>query len=129
MFRTSLYLSAALLCAFLLPHLSTPARPKATVSTLAKVLPKGPSPPDEIDSPEVQALDRLSRALGGIPLSSAGSILSEANDWLEAKGAAPCAVRFGEGQPALIVTGDAKAEGPLVRALLRCADAVEHVVP
>jgi hypothetical protein len=84
-------------------------------------------------SAEEKALDRLDRAMTGIPPQEAGSILGKANQKLQASGRPPCTTRQVDGRASLVVTGGSaggsKGEGMLAAALTNCADAVEQVSP
>jgi hypothetical protein len=74
------------------------------------------------------ALDRLDRAMDGVPVMGVAGVLNEANRWLKDSGAPPCSVMFGEAKISLLVTRSKRGEGLLTESILRCAGAVEHVL-
>lgn len=86
------------------------------------------SPPGSRQPIAEQALNRLDSALDRVPLAAVDSVLNEANQWLRAAHTPPCFIRLGEGETSLLVRVDGKDDAPFSSALVRCAEAVEHVV-
>ncbi len=74
-----------------------------------------------------QSLDRLDGALARVSLRDVDSVLREANQWLLASRIPPCFVRSAQGEISLLVRADGRGAGPLNKALVQCAEAVEHV--
>lgn len=135
-------LSAIAAFTFLFAH---PGSFPAPGVVIARRLGAGPMPGKAPDSPSIgpsavvkfrepgrapvrEAFDRLDRALSGIPPSEVERTLRQANQWLEAAGGPPCTVGFAGKKISLLVTSASKEDSPLTASLVRCAQAVEHVM-
>jgi hypothetical protein len=79
-------------------------------------------------SEEAEALNRLNRALALVPSPAVPGVLTAANEWLATRGQRPCSVQSGGGGMALVLAPGDPKQGALVASLLRCADAIEHLI-
>ena len=70
-------------------------------------------------------LARLNGALDAIPVTAVPTIMGSVNQWLWALGGPPCSVESSRGEVSLVISARGQAH-PLLTALSRCADAVEH---
>jgi hypothetical protein len=95
-----------------------------TVQGSARV---GPPSTESLSEPatEKYELARLNGALDAIPVTALPTIMGSVNEWLWALGGAPCSVESAHGEVSLVITGQGQSH-PLLTALSRCADAVEH---
>ena len=133
--------SAVAACAFLVSHpsyLNAKAVHADSSAIVGSVRPGGTSGKIQTrkagqtgsgsESPEEKALDRLDRAMAGLPAAESSSVLREVNKKLTASGAPPCTANQKDGRSSLVVTSGAKGQGMITAALGRCADAVEDAV-
>ena len=98
-----------------------PARETHTASEIAPLAGEAISP-----SPEKYEMARLTGALRAVQDDEIPTVLGAVNQWLSRAGAKPCWVASPAGDVSLVISsGD--PEHPLLSALSRCADAVEHV--
>jgi hypothetical protein len=94
--------------------------------------PAAPRSPDSTasQSAEARALNRLDDLLRPIAPAAIPSLLSEANQWLGQTGSPPCSVQSPRGETSMVISPYGQhglsERGPLVTALSRCADAIEH---
>jgi hypothetical protein len=78
------------------------------------------------NSSETHALSRLSDAVGGVSAEAMPGVLKAANQWLDTSGEEACSVQSAEGGASLVISGK-NGDKPLLAALSRCAQAVEHL--
>jgi hypothetical protein len=140
--------SAAIVCAILLPRMHAPqahaSSADAPVASLApgftqRSVPEN-RPPKAYGTPAKfatsapngsmeQALNRLDKAMNGMSPQEAEGIFNEANKRLKASGYPPCATTVAGGKASLLLSSGTKDhQGPLAESLDRCAEAVEQVV-
>jgi hypothetical protein len=74
---------------------------------------------------EVYALARLNGALDEVPIPAMPSIMGAVNDWLWSIGLPPCSVASPRGDVSLVISSSSPGQ-PLLAALSRCAEGVEH---
>jgi hypothetical protein len=119
--------SAGIFYASLLYRAAPPAHSSASEIILNRPAKLSATPRPNPDPVVEQALDRLDGALARVSLADVDSVLREANQWLLAARIPPCFVRSGQGEISLLVGVNRKDTAPLSKALVQCADAVEHV--
>ena len=73
-------------------------------------------------------MDRLSEALAMVPAPAIPGLFREANRWLATRGSPPCSVQSPSGQVSIVLGFGTLSDQPLVKALSRCADAVEDLL-
>jgi hypothetical protein len=85
------------------------------------------TPPSSMGaSSETHEFSRLNDAVRSVPVPSIPVVLNAANDWLGANGQQSCSVESPQGEVSLVISGRG-GDKPLLSALSRCANAVEHL--
>jgi hypothetical protein len=105
------------------PHPAMAAEPAIPRAAPAPILPAEES----LDpSPQKYEMARLNGAIQAVGDNDIPTMMDAVNQWLRLAGAAPCWVTSPSGSISLVIS-DRDPEHPLLSALARCADAVEHV--